>query len=87
MLTLTTGQAAAVKKQKVGDDEKSKTEPGPLDSTTETVQIGNLKGTRPFKEGLGRSDSGPHSARGGSKRKSTMTPIDGAKKAQKTRRR
>lgn len=59
----------------------------PPDTTTEAVQTGNLQGSTPVKEGFEGSGSGPRSTRRGSKRKSNMIPIDGAKKVQKKRRR
>ena len=69
------------------DGEKSKTEPGPTDSTTNAVQIGNLEVTARLTEETGGAISGSLSTGGEIKRKSTATPMDGAKRAQKKRRR
>ncbi|MCJ1467977.1 hypothetical protein MMC07_006603 [Pseudocyphellaria aurata] len=81
-LTLTREQAAAAKKQKATDDEEVKKEAGPPDSVAK-IQVDNSNDKNLSKEGLGGSDGGPHWTGRGTKRKSTMLPKHGAKKAQK----
>lgn len=87
-MALTPGKAAAAKKLKAMDGENSKTEPKPTDSTTNAVQIGNLAVTAHLTEETAEVDGGsPSVSTGGIKRKKTATPIAGAKRAQKKRRR